>query len=548
MQDTTRFKATIVDKNNVTGKPQHEINRETVAVGRSPVNDFVIPEKTVSSKHAYFQQRDDGVYLTDRGSTNGTRVNGEKLAPNQARKLNDGDQLIFDKYPFEFKVKAIQPAAPEQPAAPPKSVFETVDIGSVPPSTAAKPDLSGTMDIGTRPDVPPAGNGDTARSGGGGSDFSGTMDIGMRDGKEAKHAAGIAPIPGQDGEPDVIGVYQVLSLLGKGGFGSVYKAKDKNGKAVAIKMLNPDALENQRAVRKFFHEAIILSRLDHPNICRFVDFFPQGTNYAIVMDFVQGTDLKALLKKRSAPLPFNIACDLAKHTLDAFHYAHAQNVLHRDIKPENIVLDAKGNAHIMDFGIAKLSSAETQHTSATMISTAYTAPERFDAKGVADHRSDIYSLGMVFYEIFTGRHPFEASSPVEMIMHHMNTVPPSPADIADVPDAISSAIMTALEKDPDDRFDDFAAFEIAMFGKDPSALSETELHAGELAFADEYYNVGALLLKMYAGIIQKHRARAKKFRLAQDGCQVELILETTDGKTLRVAKDLKKILAAKKPS
>jgi len=165
-----------------------------------------------------------------------------------------------------------------------------------------------------------------------------------------------------------------------------------------------------------------------------------------VMDFVQGTDMKKMLKDHPGPLRLETACRIAAQTLDAFHYAHQQSVLHRDIKPENITLDENGAVRIMDFGITKLSSAETQHTSATMISPAYTALERFDIKKPVTHHSDIYSLGIFFYEMFTGRHPYKASTPVEMITAHLRAVPEPPREIANIPEEISLAILKALEK------------------------------------------------------------------------------------------------------
>ncbi|HJX33855.1 MAG TPA: protein kinase, partial [Desulfatiglandales bacterium] len=116
-----------------------------------------------------------------------------------------------------------------------------------------------------------------------------------------------------------IGDYEIISSLGRGGFGSVYKARSSNGSLVALKVLNPQVLDNQKVVKKFFHEAMILAKLDHPNICRLIEFFPDGQNYAIVMEYVEGTELKELLQQQSnGLLPFDKAFRIAKQSLAAF--------------------------------------------------------------------------------------------------------------------------------------------------------------------------------------------------------------------------------------
>ncbi len=343
--------------------------------------------------------------------------------------------------------------------------------------------------------------------------------------------------PTAPSETKKFGNYEVVKLLGKGGFGSVWQATQTDGLPVAVKVLNPDILDNDRAVRKFFHEAINLSKMDHPNICKFIDFFPQEGNYAIVMDFVQGTDLQKLLKEQNGPLPFETARRIASQALDALHYAHQKQVLHRDIKPENITLTTEGAVKIMDFGIARLSSSESQQTSLFMISPAYTAPERFDETKTddVDHRADIYSLGLVFYEIFAGKHPFPTTNPMEMIMAHLNTVPAPPDEIADLPQEISDAILKALEKNPEDRFEDFAAFKMEMLGEAPLRASDS---IGPLELLGESCKAGAALLKTLSGIVKKHQKQARKITVGQVGNQVNVIIETTGGNELRITRDI----------
>ncbi|MBW2610086.1 MAG: SUMF1/EgtB/PvdO family nonheme iron enzyme [Deltaproteobacteria bacterium] len=273
-----------------------------------------------------------------------------------------------------------------------------------------------------------------------------------------------------------IGDYAIIGSLGKGGFGSVWKAKAPSGKTVALKVLNPQVLDNQKVVKKFFHEAMILAKLDHPNICKMIEFFPDGDNYAIVMEYVEGTELKELIQQANGLLPFDQAFRIAKQALDAFQYAHENGILHRDIKPANIMIDTIGNSKIMDFGIAKVAGAATHDTAASMLSVHYTPPERFDPSKTVDQRSDIYALGLVFYEMFAGRKPFDADETSQIMFWHLNEIPEPPEDfVKGLPKEISDAINIALEKDPDDRFQDFREFSDAIGQGDPDIDYSSQL-------------------------------------------------------------------------
>ena len=277
-----------------------------------------------------------------------------------------------------------------------------------------------------------------------------------------------------------IGDYEIISSLGRGGFGSVYKARSSNGSMVALKVLNPQVLDNKKVVKKFFHEAMIHAKLDHPNICRLIEFFPDGQNYAIVMEYVEGTELKELLQQQpDGILPFDKAFRIAKQSLSAFQYANENGILHRDIKPANIMINKEGNIKIMDFGIAKVAGAATHDTAASMLSIHYTPPERFDPSRVVDTRSDIYALGLVFYELFAGRRPFDVDETSQIMFWHLNEIPEPPETfVSGLPQDVSLAIQKALEKDPDDRFQDFKEFSDAMGSGTPgmdytSSLDET---------------------------------------------------------------------------
>ncbi len=505
--------ASLIDTKNVTGKQVFKVTQKQTKIGRSPANDFVVLKGTVSVSHAILLYKNQNFYLEDLQSTNKTRLNGKVIKPHSPVKLNNGDEISFDVFKFIFLVEKIplsdEPSDPHHIDSRLHALHQERDDEKL---------------------------------------------------KETTDTPGSAI--------KTIGKYKAIKLLGKGGFGSVWKARDPKGKFVAVKILNPDVLENERAVRKFFHEAIILSQLKHPNITRFIDFFPEDGNYAIVMDFVEGVDLKSMLRERYGPIPFNQACKISEQTLDAFQHAHEKQVLHRDIKPENIIFDINENVKVMDFGLAKMASATTQNTAAYMISTNYTPPERFDRKRKVTTQSDIYSLGLVFYEIFTGRRPFNAVKPSEIIFAHINTIPDPPDKITKIPHEMSEAILKALEKEPDDRFQDFAEFKNALLsggfgttkdrrtsppilqphaeGKIDSGRTEKQKDGatfeGTIQIPPEHYNTGITILNYFARVLKKFAPQNPEAQITQDGSNLKLIICLPDGKQVTVEKDMKKIM------
>ncbi|MGD9160568.1 MAG: serine/threonine-protein kinase [Desulfobacteraceae bacterium] len=258
--------------------------------------------------------------------------------------------------------------------------------------------------------------------------------------------------------------YELLGSLGVGGFGNVYKAVSNDGDIVALKTLNPYLPDDPKIVNKFFHEAKILSKLNHPNICKLIDFFADGPDYTIVMEYIDGTDLKELMLQESDNrLPSKLAVNIAEQCLAAFQYAFEMGVLHRDIKPSNIMIDKKGKSIITDFGISAVIDDTSYDKADGILSPAYSPPERFGQAENADIRSDIYSMGMVFYELFTGRKPFETTDRSEIESWHRNKIPEPVNRInPSLSPKITGAIKTALEKKQENRFKDFLEFKNAM--------------------------------------------------------------------------------------
>lgn len=258
--------------------------------------------------------------------------------------------------------------------------------------------------------------------------------------------------------------YELLGSLGMGGFSSIYKAVSGDGNIVALKKLNSHLLDNPKIIDKFFHEAKILSKLNHPNICRLLDFFAEDPDYIIIMEYIDGIDLKELmLDEPDKPLQFRQSKKIANQCLGALQYAYEKGILHMDIKPSNIMIDKSGNSIIMDFGIAKNIGDRSNDDAHKMLSAAYSSPERFGQAGTVDIRSDIYSLGMVFYELFSGKKPFCVTDQSEIESWHMNGIPlPVKSINSLITPEITAAIKTALEKKPENRFKDFLEFKKAM--------------------------------------------------------------------------------------
>ena len=248
--------------------------------------------------------------------------------------------------------------------------------------------------------------------------------------------------------------YEIIRSIGEGGMANVYLALDTIlNRKVAVKILRGDLSEDEKFVRRFQREAISASSLNNPNIVEVYDVGEDNGKYFIVMEYVQGLTLKQLIKKRGS-LTLPEVVDIMLQLTSAVAHAHASYIIHRDIKPQNVIILEDGRVKIMDFGIAvALNSGELTQTNSVMGTVYYIPPEQANG-GPATTKSDIYSLGILMYELVTGHVPFKGDNPVEVAIKHMNEPLPSICEYdPDMPQSIENIILRAAAKNPDNRYD-----------------------------------------------------------------------------------------------
>lgn len=256
-----------------------------------------------------------------------------------------------------------------------------------------------------------------------------------------------------------LGSFRLESVVGSGAMGVVYRGvNDANGKPAAIKVVSGEISQRSKVYERFMREAEILKQFRHPSIVRFlaVGRF-QGTSY-IAMEFIQGETLDKILEKRG-PLPWKEVVDLAIQICEALNYAHEHGVVHRDLKPSNLMVNDEGRIKLTDFGIAKdLDATALTATGRTLGTAAYMAPEQIRGTPAVSHKTDLYALGILLYQLLVGRVPFEGSSPMILMHNHLNEKPPRPSDkVEDIPVVLDELVINLMAKDPAARPWDAAA-------------------------------------------------------------------------------------------
>jgi serine/threonine protein kinase len=263
-----------------------------------------------------------------------------------------------------------------------------------------------------------------------------------------------------------LGKYELRERIGRGGMAEVYKAYHAAlDRFVAIKILHPFLGEDPEFKGRFEREARNVARLRHSNIIHVYDFEfdPQRDLYYMVMEYIDGLTLRDRLAERGTegdPIPVEEAIRIVTPLASAIAYAHSRGMVHRDIKPANIMIDTDERVVLTDFGIARMVSGPNVTASGSMVGTpAYMSPEQGLGQA-GDHRSDIYSLGVVLYQLVTGATPFDADTPIGIVLRHVNDpLPPPTALNPDIPEPLEAILFKSLDKDPDRRYQDAALME-----------------------------------------------------------------------------------------
>ena len=248
------------------------------------------------------------------------------------------------------------------------------------------------------------------------------------------------------------GRYRIIRKLGQGGMADVYLAEDQElGRRVAIKILNDRHAADDSFIERFRREAKNAAGLSHPNIVSIYDRGEAEGTYYIAMEYLDGRSLKELIVGRG-PAPVKTAIDYARQILAAVGFAHKHGIVHRDIKPHNVLVGGEGRLKVTDFGIARSGASQMTEVGSIIGTAQYLSPEQ--ARGApVDQTSDLYSVGVVLYEMLTGQVPFTGDTPLEIAMKHLSEVPKPPSELRpDVPHDLDSIVLRALAKDPADRY------------------------------------------------------------------------------------------------
>ena len=286
--------------------------------------------------------------------------------------------------------------------------------------------------------------------------------------------------------------YEILEKIGEGGMATVYKARCNILKRyVAVKVLRDEFTTDEEFIKRFNTEAQAAASLTHPNIVSIYDVGHEDNIYYIVMELVQGKTLKEIINQDGV-LPWKWSVNIAIQVASALETAHRNNIVHRDIKPHNIIITEDGIAKVTDFGIAKAVSNSTITAFGTTIgSVHYFSPEHARG-GYTDAKSDIYSLGVVMYEMLTGRVPFDADTPVSIALKHMQEKPIEPIKLnPSIPFAVNKIIMKAMEKEISQRYQSATEMlkDLSMALKNPEG-NFVKSYIGEDGIVEAYYSNG----------------------------------------------------------
>jgi serine/threonine-protein kinase len=272
------------------------------------------------------------------------------------------------------------------------------------------------------------------------------------------------------------GRYKILRKLGAGGMADVYLAEDQElGRRVAIKILNDRHANDEQFVERFRREAKNAAGLSHPNIVSIFDRGQAESTYYIAMEYLDGRSLKELITARG-PAPIHVAVDYARQILAALRVAHRQGVVHRDIKPHNVLVDGEGRIKVTDFGIARAGPSQMTEEGSIIGTAQYLSPEQAQGAPVTPS-SDLYSVGIVLYELLTGTVPFGGETPVELAMKHLSKTPDPPSRLRpEVPRDLDFVVLRALAKSPDERYQsaDEMDADLARVARGVSVSPETE--------------------------------------------------------------------------
>ena len=266
--------------------------------------------------------------------------------------------------------------------------------------------------------------------------------------------------------------YRMIRKLGGGGMADVYLAEDQElGRRVAIKILHERYANDDQFVERFRREAKHAAGLSHPNVVSIFDRGETNGSYYIVMEYVEGKTLKELIRSRG-PCPIPVAIAYTRQILGALRYAHRTGLIHRDIKPHNVIVDSEGVVKVTDFGIARAGASQMTEEGSIIGTAQYLSPEQ--ARGApVDQTSDLYSTGIVLFELLTGDVPFTGDTPVEIAMKHLSEVPDAPsARRRDVPPDLDLVVLRAMAKDPADRYQSAASMDSDL---------ETVAHGGHVS-------------------------------------------------------------------